>query len=78
MAGELNPDNEAKYQRIKDACDHFLEEVRNALSYVEYPKWVNGVIVKGPEEEAKLRAESGQPTPAPEAEPRPAETRTRK
>lgn len=70
---EINADNQAKYQRLKDACDAFLEEVKNELAYVEYPKWVNGQIVKGPEEEAKLKGET-VPTPAPEAEARPSET----
>lgn len=80
MATEMNADNQAKYQRLKDACDAFLDEVQKSLAFVEYPKWVDGTIVRGPEDEARLRA-AGEPglQSAPEAEARPAvESRTKK
>lgn len=77
MATELNTDREARLQRLRDACDAFIEDMRKELAYDEYPKWVDGQIVKGPEDEAKLRAGAEPLQQAPEAEARPAGKHTR-
>lgn len=72
---EINAGNQAKWQRLKDACDAFLEDVKNELTFEEYPKWVNGTVVNSAEDEEKLKA-ANAPT-GEEAAPRPANTQKR-
>lgn len=73
MAANVTPAGQQQYQKLKEACDTFLREVEQTLSFQEYPKMVDGIKVSNAEEEAKLK---GDKLPeGEEADPRTANTK---